>query len=83
MTGHPSGGHARRVAEPTSIDLTPREREVLRLIADGHSTKELAHKLGITFRTAASHRSNIMQKLDVHRSASLVRHAIRLRLIDP
>jgi len=62
--------------------LTPREVEVLKLIASGDSGKEIAAKLGIAFRTARSHRSNLMEKLDVHDTASLVRYAIRAGLIQ-
>ena len=57
--------------------LTSRERQVLALIAEGHSTKEVAAKLGITFKTAACHRYRMMDKLDLHATASLVRYAIR------
>jgi DNA-binding NarL/FixJ family response regulator len=63
--------------------LTPREIEVLKLIACGDSGKEIATKLGIAFRTARSHRSNIMEKLDAHDTAALVRYAIRTGLIQP
>jgi len=57
-------------------DLTARELEVLRLIAEGHSTKEIGARLQITFKTAACHRYRIMQKLDVHGTGALVRLAI-------
>ena len=62
--------------------LTNRERQVLRLIAAGHSTKQAAATLGITFKTAAGHRCQMMKKLGIHDTASLVRYAIRTRLID-
>ncbi|MGA3236311.1 MAG: LuxR C-terminal-related transcriptional regulator [Bryobacteraceae bacterium] len=62
--------------------LTPREIEVLKLIASGQSGKQIASELGIAFRTARSHRSNLMEKLDVHDTASLVRYAIRTGLIQ-
>src|SRR5258706_12620635 len=52
--------------------LSPREIEVVQLIAEGHSTKEIAHRLKITFKTAVSHRSHLLQKLGIHESASLV-----------
>jgi DNA-binding NarL/FixJ family response regulator len=57
-------------------ELTARELEVLRQIAEGHSTKEIAALLGITFKTAACHRHRLMQKLEVHGTGSLVRVAI-------
>ena len=63
--------------------LTPREREVLQLIAEGHTTKEIAAALGISFKTAESHRSHLMNKLDIHVTAGLVRYAIRRGLVQP
>ena len=57
-------------------DITARELEVLRLIAEGHSTKEIGAQLGITFKTAACHRHRLMQKLGVHGTGALVRLAI-------
>ena len=74
------------MAEERSNDfegLTPRETEVLKLIAEGLSTKQIAAQLGISFKTAVSHRSRIMAKLDIHEVASLVRYAIRKKLIEP
>jgi DNA-binding NarL/FixJ family response regulator len=63
--------------------LTSREREVLVLIADGESSKRIAHRLGISFKTVVTHRTNIMQKLEAHDVATLVRRAIRCGLIEP
>jgi DNA-binding NarL/FixJ family response regulator len=63
--------------------LTARETEVLRLIANGKSTKEVAHLLGMSFKTAACHRYRIMDKLAIHDTASLTRYAIREKLIEP
>ncbi len=63
--------------------LTPREREVLQLIAEGKSTKEAAAILGVSVKTAESHRTKIMEKLDTHGTAGLVRYAIRRGLIQP
>jgi PAS domain S-box-containing protein len=63
--------------------LTERERQVLVLIADGQSTKQAASNLGISYKTADSHRSRILEKLGVHETASMVRHAIRAGLIEP
>ena len=62
--------------------LSPREREVLQLVAEGKTTKEIAGTLGISFKTAETHRANIMAKLDIHETAGLVRYAIRNRLIQ-
>ena len=63
--------------------LTERERQVLVLIAEGKSTKEAASRLGISYKTADSHRSRILEKLGVHETASMVRYAIRAGLIQP
>lgn len=63
--------------------LTERERQVLVLIASGKSTKETAAQLGISYKTADSHRSRILEKLGVHETASMVRYAIRSGLIAP
>jgi PAS domain S-box-containing protein len=63
--------------------LTERERQVLVLVAEGKSTKEAALRLGISYKTADSHRSRILEKLGVHETASMVRYAIRAGLIEP
>ena len=63
--------------------LTPREREVLQLIAEGKTTKEAAGVLGVSVKTAESHRTRIMEKLEIHETATLVRYAIRRGLVVP
>ncbi len=63
--------------------LTPREREIALLIAGSHSSKEVAHRLGLSIKTAENHRSNFMRKLGVHDVAGLVRYLIRQGLVDP
>jgi DNA-binding NarL/FixJ family response regulator len=63
--------------------LTPRERQVLQLIAEGKSTKDVASLLGISVKTAESHRTRLMQKLDIHETASLVRYAVRRGIVRP
>jgi DNA-binding NarL/FixJ family response regulator len=63
--------------------LSPRERQVLRLIAEGKSTKEVASVLGISVKTADSHRTRLMEKLDIHEVAGLTRYAIREGLVEP
>ncbi len=63
--------------------LSGRERFVLQLIAEGKSTKDVAIVLGISVKTAESHRSRLMQKLDIHETASLVRYAVRRGLVSP
>jgi two-component system response regulator NreC len=67
--------------EPVTNHLTDREREVLQLISEGQTTKEVANTLGISVKTAGTHRTNIMRKLGVHETAGLVRYAIRQGLI--
>src|SRR6266850_3365685 len=62
--------------------LSSRERQVLQLIGEGHSTKEIAALLGISFRTADSHRTRLMEKLDIHQTAGLVRYAIRSGYVE-
>jgi DNA-binding NarL/FixJ family response regulator len=63
--------------------LTPRERQVLQLVAEGKTTKETANLLNISAKTAETHRARIMEKLDIHETAGLVRYAIRRGLIRP
>jgi len=62
--------------------LTDREREVLQLIAEGMSSKEIAPVLGVSLKTVDSHRSNLMDKLDIHKVSGLVRFAIRMGLVE-
>jgi DNA-binding NarL/FixJ family response regulator len=67
-----------------SVDpLSGRERQVLQLVGEGNSTKDVATHLGISVKTAESHRARLMKKLDIHETASLVRYAIRHGLIRP
>ena len=61
--------------------LSSRERQVLQLVAEGNTTKQIASILNVSVKTADSHRTRIMKKLDIHETASLVRYAIRLGLI--
>ncbi|MDQ7849574.1 MAG: response regulator transcription factor [Armatimonadota bacterium] len=63
--------------------LTEREREILALIAEGLSNQEIAQKLFISIKTVQTHRTHIMEKLDLHNRAQLVRYAIRKGLIEP
>ena len=63
--------------------LTPRQREVLQLIAEGHSTKEMATMLNVSPKTIEFHRAQIIQELDLHTSAELTRYAIAHGLISP
>jgi len=63
--------------------LSARERQVLQLIAEGKTTKEVATILGISVKTAESHRTRLMEKLDIHETASLVLYAVRQGLVQP
>jgi DNA-binding NarL/FixJ family response regulator len=76
---------AARAAMPKEVEtqtgLSKRERQVLHLIVEGKSSKQIAAELGISFKTAVTHRASIMGKLDVHEIASVVREAIRRGLV--
>jgi DNA-binding NarL/FixJ family response regulator len=63
--------------------LTSRERQVLQLVGEGKSTRDIATVMGISVKTAESHRTRLMRKLDIHETASLVRYAIRRGLVQP
>lgn len=80
-----SHSHAPSTASCTqsASSLTHREKQVLTLIADGKTTKEIAHLLRMSFRTAVSHRYHIQQKLHPHNTAALTRAAIRMGLVVP
>jgi len=69
--------------ERRSDPLSPREREVLQLIAEGKTIKEIAGILGISAKTIETHRMRLMDKLDIHDTAGLVRYAIRRGVIQP
>src|SRR5689334_2516298 len=68
-------------ANASEDPLTPRERQILQLVAEGKTTKAIAGLLGISFKTAESHRNRAMQKLDIHDVAGLTRYAIRRGLV--
>lgn len=76
-----------RTAAPprkNSLDLlTPRQREILQLIAEGNSTKEIAARLNLSAKTVETHRAQLMERLDIYDVASLVRFAMRAGLIQP
>jgi two-component system response regulator NreC len=77
-------GTRRAVAErPAPGRLTPREREVVQLLTEGKSNKEIGGVLGITTKTAETHRAHVMAKLQLHSMSELVRYAIRNRIIEP
>jgi DNA-binding NarL/FixJ family response regulator len=64
------------------IHLTARQREVLRLIAEGYTTKEIAQQLDLSVKTVDAHRTRLMRELDIHEIAGLVRYAIRIGLVS-
>lgn len=74
---HSGSKEAAPSGTPSVDSLTPREREVLQLIAEGLTNKEIAAKLGNTLKTVESHRTNLMRKLDLHCIAQLTKYAIR------
>ena len=76
-SGESTPAHAR-----VAGGLTPREREVLQLLAEGRSNKQVAVALGISTKTVEAHRVNIMRKLKLHSVAELVRYAVRNRLLS-
>jgi DNA-binding NarL/FixJ family response regulator len=78
--------HLRRGGGPVVSrydSLTPRQREILQLIAEGHSTKQIAKRLGIKLKTAVTHRTQLMDRLDLHSVAEVVRFAIQAGVIQP
>ncbi len=67
---------------PKQEELTPREREVVKLIAEGHTNQQIANLLHRSVKTIESHRANILRKLDIHDSIELVKYAVRKKLIE-
>jgi DNA-binding NarL/FixJ family response regulator len=83
MLGESSTFAAVSNAVATDEPLSPRERQVLQLLAEGKGTKDVAKVLDITVKTAETHRSNIMRKLNLHGITELVRYAIRNQIVQP
>jgi DNA-binding NarL/FixJ family response regulator len=69
-------------AAPASGELTPREREVLQLIAEGYTSKEIAEMLSVSVKTVQAHRTSLMQKLDLHDRGDLIKYAIQKKIIE-
>jgi two-component system response regulator NreC len=69
--------------QPKEDALAPRERQVLQLVAEGKTSKEIATLLGLSVKTAESYRARVMEKLEIHDTAGLVRYAIRHGMIEP
>jgi DNA-binding NarL/FixJ family response regulator len=76
------GARAAPRAVPKAKGLTPREREILQLLAEGKTSKEVAATLKISVKTAVTHRTNLMRKLDIHSIGELVRYALRNNIIQ-
>ncbi len=83
LDGYLKSDKSRAGVKPDSHALTPREREIIQLLAEGKSNKEVATTLGISVHTAETHRTNIMRKLEVHSVSELVRYAIRQNIVNP
>jgi DNA-binding NarL/FixJ family response regulator len=77
LIGRDDGQH-----ESSGDDLTPREREVLQLIAEGNTSKEIAEMLSLSVKTVQAHRASLMQKLDLHDRGDLIKYAIQKRIIE-
>ena len=71
-----------RMEEPSETRLTDRQREVLQLIAEGNSTKEIAKRLELSVKTVDTHRTQLMKQLNVHEVTGLVRYAVRAGIIN-
>jgi two-component system response regulator NreC len=78
-----SESHTEVKSDSSEQQLTKREIEVLRYIAQGYTNRQIATALFLSFRTVNTHRANLMQKLNIHETAGLVRHAMSLGLITP
>lgn len=75
--------HVRRDTPAAAADpLTPRQREILQAIAEGHTTQQIAQRLKISVKTVEAHRAQLMDRLDIHDVAGLVRYAIKIGLIS-
>jgi DNA-binding NarL/FixJ family response regulator len=80
-------GYLKRDFEPSEVNtrrssLTARQREIVQLLAEGKSSKEVAVSLGISVKTAETHRANVMRRLDCHSVSEIVRYAIRNHIIE-
>jgi len=84
VSGHVLAAYMRRVGEevPAEPTLTPRQREVLQLIAEGHGTKEIAARLCLSAKTVETHRAQLMERLGIRDVAGLVRYAIRAGIVS-
>jgi DNA-binding NarL/FixJ family response regulator len=82
LDGFLNGDSRPQNAAPGGVRLTPRQREIVQLLAEGKSSKEVAVALNLSVKTAETHRANIMRKLDCHSVSEVVRYAIRNKIIE-
>ena len=83
LSNFSAGGPLKEGVELVSERLTSRQREIVQLLAEGKSSKEVASFLGISVKTAETHRANIMRKLEIHNINELVRYAVRNQIVEP
>jgi len=83
LDGFLNAGKESRRAQGSQVRPTPRETEIIRLLAEGKANKAIAAELGITVRTVETHRAKIMLKLDLHSLTQLVHYAIRHKIVAP
>jgi DNA-binding NarL/FixJ family response regulator len=82
LDGFLKGDRRTQETPPAGARLTPRQREIVQLLAEGKSSKEVAVALGLSVKTAETHRANIMRKLDCHCVSEVVRYAIRNKIVE-
>jgi len=83
VLGRIQAGAGKRAGQPGAARLTRREQEVVQLLAEGNSNKQVGNRLGISVRTAENHRARLMKKLGASSLSDLVRYAVRNKIIEP
>lgn len=83
LNGYLHGGGRDEPEDTPRLRLTPREREIVQLLAEGKANKEVANALSISVKTAETHRARIMAKLNIRSIGELVRYAVRNRIVEP
>ena len=83
LDGYLSRSQATAVGPIAPVRLSTREREIIQLLAEGRTNKEMASRLNISIKTVETHRSNIMHKLNLHSMSELTRYAVRNKIIEP
>jgi len=83
VLGRIQAGAGKRAGQPGTARLTRREQEVVQLLAEGNSNKQVGNRLGISVRTAENHRARLMKKLGASSLSDLVRYAVRNKIIEP